>query len=182
MERALVIYESMFGNTRAIGEAVARGLSEHLATDLIEVSHAPASIPQDVSVVVVGGPTHAFGLSRPRTRQDAASQADEPLDPATGLREWLDDVERPRPHVAGGAFDTRIDKPRVPGSAARAAERRLRKLGFEIAASAESFYVAGTKGPLVDGELQRARRWAAASFATVGGDDARSGVTADRRS
>jgi hypothetical protein len=59
------------------------------------------------------------------------------------------------------SFDTRIASPRVPGSAARAAQKRLKKLGFRTAMPAESFYVNGTPGPLVDGELERARRWGA---------------------
>lgn len=180
MQRALVIYESMFGNTRAIAEAVADGLRSRFVTEVVEVSDAPVEIPGDVSLVVIGGPTHAFGLSRPRTREEAAGQADEPVDPTTGLREWLDDVNRPRAGVAAGAFDTRIDKPCVPGSAARAAERRLRKLGFRIAANAESFYVSDTKGPLVDRELERAQRWAATSFAAASERDDRFMVSSDR--
>jgi hypothetical protein len=114
-----------------------------------------------VSLVVAGGPTHAFGLTRPRTRADAATQADGPiLSPANGLREWFEATERPRSGVRAAAFDTRIDKPRVPGSAARGADKRLRRLGFQVVAAAESFYVTGTKGPLVPGEVERARRWA----------------------
>ena len=161
MERALVVFESMFGNTRTIAEAVAEGLSARFTTDLVEVSVAPNRIPNDVSLVVVGGPTHAFGLTRPRTREDAATQTDGPLvSPAGGLREWLEAVEvLPSSHAAA-AFDTRIEKPRLPGSAARGAEKRLRRLGFRVVAAAESFYVIGTKGPLMPGEVERARRWA----------------------
>jgi hypothetical protein len=48
----------------------------------------------------------------------------------------------------------------VPGSAARGAEKRLRRLGFRVVAAAESFNVTGTKGPLVPGEVERARCWA----------------------
>jgi hypothetical protein len=161
MERALVIFESMFGNTRTIAEAVAEGLSSRFVTDLSEVSLAPTRIAEDVSLLLVGGPTHAFGLTRPRTRKDAATQADEPLvSPAGGVREWLEAAERPRSGVDAAAFDTRIDKPRVPGSAARGAEKRLRRLGFRVAATAESFFVTGTEGPLVPGEVERAHRWA----------------------
>jgi hypothetical protein len=77
----------------------------------------------------------------------------------TGLREWLASLERRTGNVAAAGFDTRIDKPRVPGSAARGAEKRLRKLGFRIAAPSESFYVTGVAGPLVDGETERAHIW-----------------------
>src|SRR5215212_982094 len=158
MERALVIFESMFGNTRTIAEAVTEGLSSRFETDLTEVSVAPIRIAADVSLIVVGGPTHAFGLTRPRTRQDAAAQTDGPLvSPSGGIREWLEAAEPPHARVGAAAFDTRIDKPRVPGSAARGAEKRLRRLGFRVAAEAESFYVTGTQGPLVNGEVERAR-------------------------
>jgi hypothetical protein len=57
------------------------------------------------------------------------------------------------------AFDTRVSKPRLPGSAAAAAEKRLRRLGFRVAARSRSFYVDGTTGPLVAGEPDRARHW-----------------------
>jgi hypothetical protein len=161
MERALVIFESMFGNTRTIAEAVTEGLSSRFETELTEVSLAPTGIAEDISLVVVGGPTHAFGLTRPRTRQDAATQAGGPVvSPSGGIREWLETAERPPAGVDAAAFDTRIDKPRVPGSAARGAEKRLRRLGFRVAAEAESFYVTGTQGPLVTGEAERARHWA----------------------
>src|SRR4051794_18719854 len=161
MERALVVFESMFGNTRAIAEAVAEGLSSRFETELTEVSLAPTRIAEDVSFIVVGGPTHAFGLTRPKTRQDAATQSEAPLvSPAGGIREWLETADRPRAGVHAVAFDTRIDRPRVPGSAARAAEKRLCRLGFRVAAEAESFYVTGIQGPLVTGEVERARHWA----------------------
>ena len=160
MRRALVVFESMFGNTQTIAEAVAQGLSSRIPTDLSEVGGASDVLADDVELLVAGGPTHAFGMSRPRTREDATRQAGgHVVSERTGLREWLTSLERRTGNVAAAAFDTRIDKPRVPGSAARGAEKRLRKLGFRIAAPSESFYVTGVAGPLVDGETERAHRW-----------------------
>jgi hypothetical protein len=160
MARALVVFESMFGNTQKVAEAVAEGLSSRMPTDLLEVGTAPDVLADDVDLLVVGGPTHAFGMSRPRTREDATRQAGgHVVSERTGLREWLASLERMSGNVAAAAFDTRIDKPRVPGSAARGAERRLRKLGFRIAAPSQSFYVTGVAGPLVDEETERARGW-----------------------
>jgi flavorubredoxin len=75
MTRALVVFESMFGNTEAIAHAVADGLRSTMDVDVVEVGAAPASPADDVDLLVVGGPTHAFGLTRPSTRQDAARQA-----------------------------------------------------------------------------------------------------------
>ncbi|HEX5937910.1 MAG TPA: flavodoxin domain-containing protein [Actinomycetota bacterium] len=159
MRRALVVFESMFGNTQTIAEAVAEGLSSRIPTDLLEVG-AASDVLTDVDLLVVGGPTHAFGMSRPRTREDATRQAGgHVVSERTGLREWLTSVKRSTGTVAAAAFDTRIEKPRVPGSAAHGAEKRMRKLGFRIAAPSESFYVTGVAGPLVDGEADRALRW-----------------------
>jgi hypothetical protein len=158
---ALVVFESTFGNTQMIAKAVADGLSPGMRTDIVEVGVAPAVIGDDVDLMVVGGPTQAFGLSRPRTRQTAAEQAGPSLvSTGIGLREWLDAVEGGSESVAAAAFDTRFDKPHwLVGSAARGVEKRLRRLGFRVIASSQSFFVAGTPGPLLDGEAERARRW-----------------------
>ena len=85
-----------------------------------------------------------------------------------GIREWLTSLEAPRLDVASTAFDTRFDKPGwLTGSAAKGAEQRLRSKGFRIEAPAESFFVADSAGPLVEGELDRARRWGAGLGARV---------------
>lgn len=156
--RALVVFESIFGNTRSVAEAVAAGLSGEAMVDVVAVGDAPTVIGGDVDLLVVGGPTHAFGMTRPSTREDAARQAGGTA-LATGLREWLAALGGRSSRTVATAFDTRIRKPRLPGSAARGSARRLRKLGYPIAAPATSFYVTGTAGPLVDGEVERAQEW-----------------------
>lgn len=159
MTRALVVYESMFGNTRQVAEAIAVGLMSHLAAEVVEVGAAPAGAVDDVGLLVVGGPTHAFGMSRPATRRDAGEQATAPLaSPGIGVREWLERLEVTA-GVAAATFDTRVDKPRVPGSAAKAAAKRLRRLGARLVDPPTSFFVHGTPGPLLDDELERATRW-----------------------
>jgi hypothetical protein len=170
---AVVVYESMYGNTKAIATAVAEGLSQHGDVTTYEVSAAPMSFSAEVDLVVVGGPTHAFGLSRDRTRRDAARRAERPLvSSSTGLREWLASLRRDS--IAAAAFDTKISKPRLPGSAARGAERRLRKLGFRIVAPATTFWVSGSEGPLVAGEGDRARRWGEQLAGSLGSREGRS--------
>jgi hypothetical protein len=169
MARAVVVVESMFGNTEAVAHAVAEGLSEQFMVEVVRVAEAPAVIANDVDLLVVGGPTHAFGLTREGTRLAARDQGAKPSTGVeVGLREWLG---RLRPHstaLAAAAFDTRIKKTGVPGSAARGAMRRLRRLGFRAAARPTSFYVAGIGGPLLDGELARARGWGTRLAANAG--------------
>jgi hypothetical protein len=157
---ALVVYESMFGNTRRIAEAVAEGLATATEVRIVEVGSAPALVGEDVSLLVAGGPTHAFGLSRASTRRSAAEQAGGPLVSAgPGLREWLAGLRTSSARLGVAAYDTRVHKPRLPGSAARSVARRLRAAGVRQVVPAESFYVTGTRGPLVAGEVERARRW-----------------------
>ena len=171
--RALVVYESMFGNTQQVAEAVAAELRAAGAdVDLTEVGRAPSDLT-GVDLLIVGGPTHAFGMSRASTRADAVKQNDGAavVSPGIGIREWLDLLPAPEGTVRCAAFDTRVRPPRVPGSAARAADRRLRHLGLLVVAPAMSFWAGGTKGPLRDGELERVREWASGlvSSAPVGG-------------
>lgn len=158
--RALVVYESMFGNTQAVAQALARGLDQLVTADLAEVSTAPTILGDDVSLLLVGGPTHAFGLSRDSTRRDAATKTARGLvSPGIGIREWLSRIGHPRADVAAVAFDTKIDQPWLPGSAAGAAHKRLRWLRFRMITAPESFLLTDPTGPLLDGELDRALAW-----------------------
>ena len=156
--KALVVYESMFGNTEAIAEEIAAGMNETIDTECVEVGGAPAS-PEGFDLLIVGGPTHQFGLSRPDSRKGAASEVEEPLvSQGVGIREWL----KALPKVAGDAaatFDTSIRKPNLPGSAARGARKRLKRLGYRMVVPAEIFHVEGTTGPITDGEIERALTW-----------------------
>ncbi|MER6171425.1 flavodoxin [Streptosporangium sp. NPDC001681] len=160
--RALVVFESMFGNTQAIAVAVAEGLATRMDVDLVEVGNAPKAVPGDVDLLVAGGPTHAFGMSRPSTRQSAAQQASADLvSKGQGLREWLSTLGGRSP-ASAVAFDTRIKSLWIPGSARYGAEKHLRRQGFAILTGSQSFYVAGTPGPLLEGEIERARHWGVA--------------------
>lgn len=155
---ALVVYESMYGNTRLIAEAIARGLTAHAKVDTTEVAVAPAAIAADIDLLVVGGPTHAFGMSRRSTREDA--RRDGAIGTAgTGIREWIDGLARLRTPIRVATFDTKVAKPRLPGSAARSAQRKLRRLGFTPLAPARTFLVEGKSGPLLPGQEDAATGW-----------------------
>lgn len=158
--KALVVYESMFGNTEQVARAIADGLRESMSVDLCEVQDAPSNPPDDVDVIVAGGPTHAFSMSRTGTRTDAIAQGASHGKVDFGLREWINGIPGERHASSLVTFDTRVTKVRhLPGSAARSAARAGRKHGFATYASPESFYVEDLSGPLHEGELERAIAW-----------------------
>jgi len=159
--RALIVYESSFGNTALVARAVWEGMFSRLVdVSLLEVQGAPGRLPDELELLVVGAPTQAFGMSRPATRADAQRQAGGAgHGPTTGIREWLAELAPPERRVHAATFDTRIHSPHVPGSAAVGAWRALNRAGFAVSAEAESFWVMGIRGPLRDGELDRAHSW-----------------------
>lgn len=155
----LVVYESMWGNTRRVAEAVAEGLGDD--APVVDVAEAPRPLPRDVDTLVVGGPTHAFSMSRASTRQDAQTKGAEQAHVTSGIREWLGALPA-SDHVRVATFDTRIASVRhLPGSAAKAAAKEARRHHLGSVIATESFYVADMAGPPLDGELDRARTWGA---------------------
>jgi len=165
--RGLVVYESMFGNTHEVALAIAEGIATRMDVDVIEIDQAPAVLAPDVALLVVGGPTHAHGMTTAKSRADAARRAGPRLvSRGDGVREWLDSIRPTAAPIPAATFDTRIKGPEILwGSAAKSAAKRVRELGFRLVESPRSFLVGGPTGPLydrlVDGELERARAWGA---------------------
>ena len=158
--RALVVYESLFGNTAQVAQAIADGLSRHGEVQMFEVTKAPPEISQPVDLIVVGGPTHTFSMTRASTREDAFKQGAFQGSEAIGVREWLGQLRRGQHHELVATFDTKEDRVRqLPGSAARGAANAAHRLGYKTVAKPMSFYVQGVSGPLLEGELGRALAW-----------------------
>lgn len=158
--RAVVIYESMFGGSERIARAIQAGLAPHAEVDVINVDDAPSRL-DGVDLLVVGGPTHAWSMSRASTRKGAQQQTTEQIRSRNGIREWLRSLSAAPAGVRAVAFDTRLDKPRwLTGSAARGAVKLLRGLGYPLLAPPESFFATQTPGELRAGEEDRARNWA----------------------
>src|ERR1700678_4550977 len=131
--RAVVVYESMFGSTRQIAEAIAVGLGKSLAVRTIGVVDADEVACKDADLVVVGGPTHAWSMSRPSTRRGAPLHLSDPdsdlalergADWGPGVREWIASIDQVA--AKGAAFDTRISSPiLLTGRASKAIGRQL---------------------------------------------------------
>jgi hypothetical protein len=164
--RALVVYESMYGNTRAIGEAIARGMRSAADVQVVPAEQATAEAVASADLLVVGGPTHLHGMSRAKTRATAHDRAALPnsgltLDPdagGVGLDEWLATLPRVKGKPAA-AFDTRVTgRAWITGRASKAIGGRLRRRGFRLVTDPESFLVE-RPAQLVAGETDRAERW-----------------------
>lgn len=153
--RVLVVVESCFGNTHQVAAAVAQGLNEQgHEVEVLAAAAAPAETSADLDLVVVAAPTHSLGLPNPRTRAQAAASGATPV--ATGVLEWL---QTAKPGARLVAIDTAV--PGIfSGSAAKKARTLAERRGWQ-AESGGSFVVTGTKGPLREGELERARKFGA---------------------
>ncbi len=164
--KALVVYESMFGNTADVGEAIADSLRAHgMEVGSGAVAEIEPSKVADVDLLVVGAPTHAHGMSSTGTRKAAVRDkrypASRPSEPGPGMRDWLGTVPPGRERSAA-AFDTRFDKPAwLTGSAAKAIARRLEKHEYHLLTAPESFFVT-TESRLEPGQIERAAEWGAA--------------------
>lgn len=152
--KALVIYDSVFGNTGKIGEAIgaALGSPEEVAT--VRVSEASPDQLAGLDCLVVGSPTRQFSPT-PATTQFLKQIPDGKLQgvkvAAFDTRFTVENIER----VRILAFFVRIF-----GYAAKPIARRLQKKGGELAVPPEGFFVGDTEGPLLEGELARAADWA----------------------
>ena len=173
MMRAVVVYESMYGNTHVVADHIAAGLRPSFEVVVLSVDDADDGALADADLLVVGGPTHVHGMTSNSSRKAAVEAAEKDddleLDPdaeGPGLRDWLGDLTK-RDGARAAAFDTRIDAPAaLTGRASKGIARRLRKHGFELVADPESFLV-DKQNHLLDGEQDRAQAWGASVAALV---------------
>jgi hypothetical protein len=154
--KAIVVYESHWGNTAAIAGAIAEGIgadARALTTD-----EAVPSALAGVDLLVAGAPVMMFSLPSEGARDRVALDRKGPPGDASNevLRTWLDGL--PSAHgVKAAAFDTRLRW--TPRGAFGTIESKLREAGYDVVTTGKGFVVEGTYGPLREGELERARSW-----------------------
>jgi hypothetical protein len=154
--KAVVVYESLWGNTAAVAKAIAEGIGSE--TKLLTTDEATSESIAEADLIVAGAPLLGFSLptesmhvniSKTEINKDHLPDLSHPT-----IRSWLDSLPKGRGRVA--SFETRIWW--SPGSAAKAILKRLEEKGYSPAAGAQKFIVTGKYGPLKKGELDRARR------------------------
>jgi len=146
--KALVIFDSQYGNTKMIAIAIGNAIPE---ARVLYASEADNSDLESVDLLIVGSPTHG---GRPM----GAVQTFLMKAPATAIKDI---------HVA--AFDTRFSSrlAKVFGFAAGRIASPLQRKGGNLLVEPEAFYIEGTKGPLKEGELERAASWAEKILKTI---------------
>lgn len=139
--KALVIYDSMFGNTEKVAQVIAAGLDTGEGIRLAKVNTITPQDTMALDLLIVGSPTHGWR-------------------PTEGIKAFFNSLQ---PNVLSGvraaAFDTQY-RTRLSGSAAKRIEKALRRQGCSIVAPAIGFFVTGSEGPLAEGELDKATAWA----------------------
>ncbi len=134
MLKALIVYNSMFGNTEKLAKALAEGLGSGGANvDVVRIDVVKFDELDDVDLLCVGSPVQGWGPSKP------VKEFLERLKSVDGLR-----------GKKAFAFDTRM-KSRLAGSAGDKIERKLMDLGMVIAKSSEWAIVTGREPPLEEG-------------------------------
>src|SRR5580765_7458511 len=140
--KAVIVFESMFGNTRTIAESIGEGMRKEFDVTVVAVHDATPDVVEEADVVIVGAPTHIHGLPGRRSRQGATAVAAkegselvlEPHTTETGLREWFVQLGAGEGRFAA-AFDTRGKGPAfLTGRASHGIARRLRHHDFHIGA------------------------------------------------
>lgn len=172
--KAAVIYESMYGNTRSVAEAIAEGLEPAAESEVLSVEEAQRTDLSRVDLLVVGGPTYIHGMSRKPLRDAALKDAldhpekglhTEAAAGGTGLREWFDAMKTGTGKAA--AFDTRLQGPELlTGHSSKSIAKQLGQHGFELVAKPVSFIV-DKDNRLLPGEQDRAREWGGILAATL---------------
>jgi len=158
--KAIVVYESYWGNTAAVARAIAEGLGPDARA--MSTAEARGEALADVGLIVAGSPIIAFSLPSEKTRSDMAAKPGKAPSPPDlshpSMRTWLGALPEGRDGRAA-AFETGFKL--SPGGSAAKILKLLESRGYKPIAKKQRFLVKGSYGPMREGELDRARAWGA---------------------
>ena len=151
--KALIVYDSVFGNTEKIANAIGDSLGIEENAEVLKISDIKLEKLQEIDLLIIGSPTRAFK-------------------PTKAIVDFL--IKIPINGLKGvnvAAFDTRVNTDdvnsrmlnglvKIFGYAAKPIADKLQKKGGNLIVPPEGFYVKDSEGPLKDGELERAADWA----------------------
>ena len=141
--KTLIVYDSVYGNTEKIARAIAEAITPPDEVKVLRAGEANPLELEATDILIVGSPTHGGR-------------------PTPAVQESLNKVPKLSQGINVAAFDTRIQTKLVGvfGYAAGRIANNLKKKSGTLIASPEGFFVTGGKGPLKEGELERAAAWA----------------------
>lgn len=152
--KALIIYDSVFGNTEKIAHAIGRALAMSIHVKVNKIDEMTPEKLADYDLLIIGSPTRQFR-------------------PTTALSQFLKKI--PDNYFKGiktAVFDTRFSESEIKkirilwffvkifGYAAESIAKQVRRKGAELIVPPEPFYVNKTEGPLKAGEIERVQNWA----------------------
>ena len=157
--KAVVVYESLWGNTAAIARAIAEGIGPEAR--VLSTSKASPAALAGAGLLVAGAPVIAFALPSDGSRESIAANPGKAPSPPDlshpSMRLWIDQLHAG--HGCSAAFETRLRF--SPGGSTSTILRGLERAGYPRIAPGRRFIVRGACGPLREGETERARRWGA---------------------
>jgi flavodoxin len=150
--KAFVIYDSVFGNTRQIAEAIGKVLAAGAEVEVFQISEAMPERLKGLDFLVIGSPTRGFRPT-PAIVKLLKDLSDNSL---RGIKVAAFDTRVKLSDIKSGFFRFIVDK---GGYAASTIAKQLQKKGGSLVLPPEGFFVSGEEGPLKDGELERAEKW-----------------------
>jgi hypothetical protein len=160
--KAIVVYESYWGNTAAVAKAIAEGLGADARA--MNTDEAAGEALAGVGLIVAGSPIIAFSLPTAKMRSDMAAKPhkEAPAPPDLShplLRTWLEGLPQAGAGARAAAFETGFKL--SPGGSAAKILKMLEEKGYQPAAKKQRFIVKGSFGPVKEGEIERAKAWGA---------------------
>jgi len=143
MAKAIVVYESKYGNTKRVAEAIAEGMREAPGVEAVlnEVKEVELDKLTEFDAILVGSPNHMGSATK-------------------GIRKFIDELGRLSLGVKLGAvFDTYIG--RDFEKAVKKMEKQIGEKvpGLKLATPGLSIKVEGMKGPISEGELPKGKEF-----------------------
>ena len=147
---AAIVYDSVYGNTRQVAEAMAAALPVSRALDM---QAARTLVLQDGEPLILGSPTRGFSATPAMTEFIAGLSPDQ----LVGRKVAVFDTRLAPEAIRLAPLRWIVD---TGGYAAQRMAHALGHKGVAAEIAQEGFLVLDTEGPLKDGELERAAAWA----------------------